>query len=46
VGRGFVLLSGLRVERWGDSVIHARTAYVYARGAGGRRHLLRLWLSL
>jgi hypothetical protein len=45
-GCGFVLLSGLPVERWGDSVIHARTAYVDERGAGGRRHLLRLWLSL
>ena len=28
------------------SVIHARTAYEDAPGAGGRRHLLRLWLSL
>jgi hypothetical protein len=45
-GRGFVLLSGLPVERWGDSVIHARTAYEDEPGAGGRRHLLRLWLSL
>ena len=28
------------------SVIHARTAYEDAPGSGGRRHLLRLWLSL
>lgn len=28
------------------TVIHARTAYEDAPGAGGRRHLLRLWLSL
>jgi hypothetical protein len=28
------------------SVLHARTAYEDAPGARGRRHLLRLWLSL
>jgi hypothetical protein len=28
------------------SVIHARTAYEDAPGSSGRRHLLRLWLSL
>jgi hypothetical protein len=28
------------------TVIHARTAYEDAPGEGGRRHLLRLWLSL
>jgi hypothetical protein len=28
------------------TVIHARTAYEDAPGHGGRRHLLRLWLSL
>jgi len=28
------------------SVIHARTAYEDTAGAGGPRHLLRLWLSL
>jgi alpha-ketoglutarate-dependent taurine dioxygenase len=28
------------------TVIHARTAYEDAPGDGGRRHLLRLWLSL
>jgi len=28
------------------SVVHARTAYEDGAGGGGRRHLLRLWLSL
>jgi hypothetical protein len=28
------------------TVIHARTAYDDAPDADGRRHLLRLWLSL